>query len=48
MKIKVGSALFLDDDNVLTMEINGRDAVSGLPKTIEVNSNDVTSAISVN
>jgi rod shape-determining protein MreB len=46
MKIKVGSALFLDDDNVLTMEINGRDAVSGLPKTIEVNSNDVTSAIS--
>ncbi len=46
MKIKVGSALFLDDDSVLTMEINGRDAVSGLPKTIEVNSNDVTSAIS--
>ena len=46
MKIKVGSALFLDDDNVLTVEINGRDAVSGLPKTIEVNSNDVTSAIS--
>lgn len=46
MKIKVGSALFLDDDNVLTTEINGRDAVSGLPKTIEVNSNDVTSAIS--
>ena len=46
MKIKVGSALFLDDDNILRMEINGRDAVSGLPKTIEVNSNDVTSAIS--
>ncbi len=46
MKIKVGSAMFLEDDNVLTMEINGRDAVSGLPKTIEVNSNDVTSAIS--
>ncbi|HOZ53452.1 MAG TPA: rod shape-determining protein [bacterium] len=46
MKIKVGSAMFLEDDNILTMEINGRDAVSGLPKTIEVNSNDVTSAIS--
>ena len=46
MKIKVGSALFLDNENKLTIEINGRDAVSGLPKTIEVNSNDVTSAIS--
>ena len=46
MKMKVGSALFLDDDNKLVMEINGRDGVSGLPKTIEVNSNDVTSAIS--
>ncbi|MFA5644037.1 MAG: rod shape-determining protein [Patescibacteria group bacterium] len=46
MKIKVGSALFLDEENKLFMEINGRDVVSGLPKTIEVNSNDVTSAIS--
>lgn len=46
MKIKVGSALYLDDDSVLTMEINGRDAVSGLPKTMEINSNDVTAAIS--
>ena len=46
MKIKVGSALFLDDDSQLIMEINGRDGVSGLPKTIEVNSNDVTVAIS--
>lgn len=46
MKIKVGSALYLDEDSVLTMEINGRDAVSGLPKTMEINSNDVTAAIS--
>lgn len=46
MKIKVGSALYLDDNSVLTMEINGRDAVSGLPKTMEINSNDVTAAIS--
>lgn len=46
MKIKVGSAMFVDDDRKLVMEINGRDGVSGLPKTIEVNSNDVTSAIS--
>lgn len=46
MKMKVGSALFLDDDDKLVMEINGRDVVSGLPRTIEVDSNDVTSAIS--
>ncbi|PKM91525.1 rod shape-determining protein [Candidatus Falkowbacteria bacterium HGW-Falkowbacteria-1] len=46
MKIKVGSALFLDDDNKLVMDINGRDGVSGLPRTVEVNSNDVTAAIS--
>lgn len=46
MKIKVGSALFLEDDSQLVMEINGRDGVSGLPKTIEVGSNDVTAAVS--
>ena len=46
MKVKVGSALYLDEENVLKMEINGRDAVSGLPKTMEINSNDVTAAIS--
>jgi len=46
MKIKVGSAMFLDDEAKISMDINGRDAVSGLPKTIEVDSNDVTSAIS--
>jgi rod shape-determining protein MreB and related proteins len=46
IKIKVGSAMFLDDEDKLTMEINGRDVVSGLPKTIEVDSNDVVSAIS--
>lgn len=46
MKLRVGSALFLDDNNKLLMEINGRDGLSGLPRTVEVNSNDVTSAIS--
>ncbi len=46
MKVKVGSALYLDEEDVLKMEINGRDAVSGLPKTMEINSNDVTAAIS--
>lgn len=46
MKIKVGSALYLEENDLLTMEINGRDGVSGLPKTLEINSNDVTAAIS--
>ena len=46
MKMKIGSAMFLDDENKLVMDINGRDGVSGLPRTVEVNSNDVTAAVS--
>ena len=45
VKIKVGSALFLPDNERLTMEINGRDAVTGLPRTIPITSDDVTEAI---
>ncbi|MBI5404837.1 MAG: rod shape-determining protein [Candidatus Kerfeldbacteria bacterium] len=43
MKIQIGSAIPLEDK--LTMDIRGRDVVSGLPKTIAVNSDDVTEAI---
>ena len=43
IKIEIGSALYLDDR--LSMEIQGRDMVSGLPKTIVVTSDDVTDAI---
>ncbi|MBI5621983.1 rod shape-determining protein [Candidatus Falkowbacteria bacterium] len=43
IKIEIGSALYMED--VLQMEIRGRDMVSGLPKTITVTSNDVTDAI---
>ncbi|MEK7139586.1 MAG: rod shape-determining protein [Patescibacteria group bacterium] len=43
IKIQIGSALYMDDR--LQMEIRGRDMVSGLPKTITVNSDDVTDAI---
>jgi rod shape-determining protein MreB len=43
IKIKIGSAMFLPEK--LTMEIKGRDMVSGLPKIIEVTSDDVTEAI---
>lgn len=45
IKIKVGSALFLPEEDRLEMEVNGRDAVSGLPRTITVTSDDVTEAI---
>jgi rod shape-determining protein MreB len=43
IKIEVGSALILE--NPLTMQVRGRDQVSGLPRTIEVGSNEITDAI---
>lgn len=43
IKIGVGSALFMEDK--LSMEIRGRDIVSGLPRSINVSSDDVTEAI---
>ncbi|MBI4811889.1 rod shape-determining protein [Candidatus Falkowbacteria bacterium] len=43
VKIKIGSALYLEDR--LTMEVRGRDMITGLPRVITVTSNDVTDAI---
>lgn len=43
IKINIGSALYLDER--LTQEVKGRDMVTGLPRTIEVHSDDVTDAI---
>ena len=43
VKIEIGSAMYLD--NPLKMEIKGRDLVSGLPKNLEITSDDVTEAI---
>ncbi|OGH72252.1 MAG: rod shape-determining protein [Candidatus Magasanikbacteria bacterium RIFCSPLOWO2_01_FULL_43_20b] len=43
VKIVVGSAMFMDKP--LTMEVRGRDMISGLPKTITVTSDDVTEAL---
>jgi len=43
MKITIGAAIPLEEK--LTMDIRGRDVVSGLPKTITVSSDDVTEAI---
>lgn len=43
IKITIGSALPLEEE--LTMEIKGRDMLSGLPKTTEIKSNEVVKAI---
>ncbi|NTU98943.1 rod shape-determining protein, partial [Candidatus Falkowbacteria bacterium] len=43
IKINIGSALYLE--NKLTMEVRGRDIVTGLPRSIIVTSNDVTEAL---
>lgn len=43
IKIRCGSAMYLTDK--LRMEVKGRDMITGLPKMIEVTSDDVTEAI---
>lgn len=43
IKIKIGSALPIDPD--ISMEVKGRDQVSGLPKTIQITAGEVTEAI---
>ncbi len=45
VKIKIGSAVELKNHELETMEVRGRDAFSGLPKTVEVTSTEVTEAI---
>jgi rod shape-determining protein MreB len=44
IKIKIGSAQPLDHE--LVMQVQGRDQVSGLPRTIEVTSTEITEALS--
>ncbi len=43
VKIRIGSALPLDEP--LQMEVKGRDLIAGLPRTIPMNSGEVTEAI---
>jgi rod shape-determining protein MreB len=46
VKIKIGRALPLEEDEEATsLEVRGRDQVSGLPKTIRISSAEVTEAI---
>ncbi len=44
IKINIGSAVPVDDES-LKMEIKGRDLITGLPKLIEIHSQEVTAAI---
>jgi rod shape-determining protein MreB len=43
VKLKIGSALPLQE--VKTLEVKGRDAIAGLPKTVNITSTEVTEAI---
>ncbi len=43
IKIEIGSAMY--EENPTAMDIRGRDMISGLPKTVTINSNDVTEAL---
>jgi len=43
IKIKIGSALPLEEE--LSMETRGRDFISGLPRTIEVKTNEISKAL---
>ncbi len=43
IKIKVGSAIALDEELVMT--IRGRDYVLGLPRSVEIKTNEITKAI---
>ncbi|MBY0110391.1 rod shape-determining protein [Patescibacteria group bacterium] len=43
VKIKVGAAVPLDEE--LTMNVKGRDLVSGLPRTVELKTNEIVSAM---
>ncbi|MEK7584086.1 MAG: rod shape-determining protein [Patescibacteria group bacterium] len=45
IKIKIGSAMYLPHDERLEAEIKGRDMITGLPKTMTINSDDITEAL---
>jgi rod shape-determining protein MreB len=44
IKIRIGSALPLEEE--MEMEVQGRDQVAGLPRTVSINSEEVTEALS--
>ncbi len=46
IKIKIGAAKVVSDEDELIAEVRGRDLVSGLPKTVEISTSDVVEALS--
>ena len=45
VKINIGSAYLLQNEQELAMEIKGRDLVGGIPKTLEISSKEIREAI---
>ncbi len=45
VKIGIGN-VYAADDEIMTMEVKGRDLVSGIPKTLEINSGEIREAMS--
>lgn len=45
VKIKIGSATKLKPDEITKTEVRGRDGATGLPRTVEISSDEVTDAI---
>ena len=43
VKIAIGSAMPLEED--IVMDVRGRDQVAGLPRTVQIHSNEITEAI---
>ena len=43
IKIKIGSAIIVEDGK--SMEVRGRDLILGLPKTVEISSNEIVEAM---
>jgi rod shape-determining protein MreB len=46
IKIKIGAAKPVDEEERISAEIRGRDLVTGLPRTVEINTNHVVEALS--
>lgn len=45
IKISIGAALILGAEDIKEMDVRGRDLINGLPKTIQINSEDVVEAL---
>ncbi len=45
VKIKIGAAKVLSDEDRLVAEVRGRDVVTGLPKTVEVSTEEVVESL---